>query len=538
MSKTGKKLVESSSFSLIGVYINFIFGIVGTFFVARLITPDKWALLILTLSFVSLTTFFCNFFPPATDATIRYYIPTLIIEGEDSKNKIRGFIFHIYKIRLITTVPINILYLLITSLLFFGQELFTLILILSPIIFLNSITTLNGSILIAYQRFKLGFFMQIINGLIYTISLLTIFIFNLDNPLILIAYANLLIIIISFFLSFILIIPLIPSRKKDLKVSLNYRKEFIQIHKKYGIYLVLAGGIGQLTAILINCLFISFNVLTYITYFAICEKISSMVFRFSSSSESSNIPIFSELNNQADFQKFKTSFYYLIKYYSLFTCLLIGLIFCYIEIFVIIIYSETYLIIINAIQICLFTAFSRMFSRNLMVIANSTNNTKVIVFYNIIRMILLFIFLFIGLIFLDFFVVILFYVIVLFLLNYVLFLLINKATHLKLKFAILYRSFILFFISILITILLNYFINIQFFLDNYFLNLFINRSIKLGGFLLFFYLIVYFSRFVTKEEFNKLSKIIPILNLEKKFTQKVKKLIEKFLPSEKKLIDF
>ncbi|MBA7506945.1 hypothetical protein ES706_05660 [subsurface metagenome] len=190
-------------------------------------------------------------------------------------------------------------------------------------------------------------------------------------------------------------------------------------------------------------------------------------------------------------------------------------------------------IILNAIQICLFTAFSRMFAKNFLMVAKSTNNTKVIVFYNIIQMILFFIFILIALIFSDFFIVILFYVIVLFLLNYVIFVLVNKATHLKLKFAILYKPFILFFISILIAIPLNFIIQFQIFLDNNILNLFINSSIKFGGFLSIFYLIIYFTRYITKEEFNKLSKIIPILNSEKKIIQNIKKIIEKFLPSKK-----
>jgi len=48
------------------------------------------------------------------------------------------------------------------------------------------------------------------------------------------------------------------------------------------------------------------------------------------------------------------------------------------------------------------------------------------------------------------------------------------------------------------------------------------------------YLIFYFSKIITKEEFNELIPIIPILHSQSKFIQIIVRTIVKFLPSERK----
>ncbi len=61
MSEIKKKLVESGSLTLIRIYLNYFLGIINIFFVARLITPEEWALLLLTISFGDISTYF--FYP-------------------------------------------------------------------------------------------------------------------------------------------------------------------------------------------------------------------------------------------------------------------------------------------------------------------------------------------------------------------------------------------------------------------------------------------------------------------------------------------
>ena len=112
MSKFHKKIVESSTFSLLGVYLNFFFSFIYIFFVARLISPEEWGQLILSMSFISFAVLLCNFFPPAIEASIEYYLPQLI-NGEDERYRIRNFLSHTFKLKLGSVGVVYIGYFLI-----------------------------------------------------------------------------------------------------------------------------------------------------------------------------------------------------------------------------------------------------------------------------------------------------------------------------------------------------------------------------------------------------------------------------------------
>ena len=78
MLKIHKKVAESSSYNLITIYLTFIFGILNTFILARLLIPEEWALIILTLSFINIVILCSNLFPPNAQESIKYYIPHLL----------------------------------------------------------------------------------------------------------------------------------------------------------------------------------------------------------------------------------------------------------------------------------------------------------------------------------------------------------------------------------------------------------------------------------------------------------------------------
>ena len=143
MSLKQKKISESSSFNLLTVYLTFFFSILNTFVIARLLAPEEWALLILTLSFIYIALFFCNLFPPNAQDSIMYYIPFLSSEFGDKSDEKRRFITQIFKVRLSTAIIIFILYLIITYFANFETRLFEIILIMSPMILCKILIELN-----------------------------------------------------------------------------------------------------------------------------------------------------------------------------------------------------------------------------------------------------------------------------------------------------------------------------------------------------------------------------------------------------------
>ena len=308
MSKIYKKVAESSSYHLLTVYLTFSFGIMNTFILARILLPEEWALIILTISVINLTIFFCNLFPPNAQESIKYYIPHLSSEGSNKSQEKRTFISHVYKVRLSSGFLILILYLIIISLANFEARLFEIILIMSPIIIFKIISELNTSILLAYQKFRLVFFIKILNPIAVTSCNFIIFLYRLKNPLKLIANAFLLGEIIPCIISIIIIIVLIPIRKKKgKKRTLKQKKDFYEIHKKYGTYLILSDIFGLLSGLIINLLFLKFGYIVFITWLTICQISVASALWFSSSNPSSYISIFSEINYEKNSKSFDKS---------------------------------------------------------------------------------------------------------------------------------------------------------------------------------------------------------------------------------------
>ncbi|MFX1502160.1 MAG: lipopolysaccharide biosynthesis protein [Promethearchaeota archaeon] len=535
MSRVSKKIVESSSFNLLGVYLSFGLGILNTFLIARLLVPDNWAIIILTINLIYLCVFICNLFPPNAQDSIKYYIPHITSKDLNENHvRKRSFIFHVYKIRTLSAGFITILYFIIAILANFKEEIFQIIVIMSPIVFFDILKNLNTSVLLAFQKFKKVFVINIIYPSTVLIGFLTVYVFGYRDPLVLVAYIYLSGSILSCILSIILIIPIIPFRKLNMRISPNYKEDFIAIHKKYGAYLTLADVFTQLTFLIIYLLFVNSEPLYFITWLTIFEISVMSALLFSSSDPNAYISIFSEINFQKDRETYSTNFYQLNKFIMLFVCIIVGIMIFFIEIYITVIYSETYLILIFFLQIYLFTAFSRIIVRNLFIITQSTNNTRINATVSFIQMIIFITASVFALIFYSFRALILLFLVGSFLMPFIAVYLVNKKMNMNLKLIIFFKPFLVFLAAFLITLPLNYFIHFPFITNIYLLKVFLNNLIKFFIFTLVFYILFYFTRVLTKEEFSNLVEILPVLHSNNKITQKIVKFLIKILPSEKK----
>ncbi|MFX0132333.1 MAG: hypothetical protein ACFFDN_01675 [Candidatus Hodarchaeota archaeon] len=535
MSKVSEKIVESSSFNLLGAYFTFIIGILNTFFIARLLIPNEWAIIILTINFIYICVFICNLFPPNAHDSIKYYIPHITSNDfKENEVKRRSFIYHVYRIRLLSSGIVYILYIIIALLTVFDKSILQIILIMSPIVLFDILKNLNKSVLLAFQRFKKVFFIDIIYSLIVCLGFIIIYIFHFSNPLILIAYIYLLGSLFCCLLSIILVITVIKFGKINLKKSSKYKQDFLLVHKKYGVYLTIADVFTQLTFLIVYFLFLHFDLLIFITWLTICEISVISALYFSSSNPSAYISIFSEINYQKDPETYKANFYRLNKFLMLFICIIVGIMLFFIELYVIVIYSSEYLLIVFLIEYYLFSAFSRIIVRNLFIITQSTNNTKINAIISFIHMIINVIFAIFALMFFYIRAIIILYIISSFLIAYIAIRLVNRKLDLNLKAKIFFKPFLVFLLAYLIVLPIDYFIYFRILPDFYLLNILLNNIIKFLIFAIVFYLIFYFTKTMTKEEFNKLREILPILHSQSNFIQRITRIIERFLPSEKK----
>lgn len=496
-----------------------------------LISPEEWGFLLLSLSFISIAGFFSGLIPPGAEGTIYYYIPHLKSQGEDKNYEIRKFMFHFYKLRIISS---SIGYISFLFIIFFSgldNKLLQITLILSPNIILTKILNLNHAIFLANQKFKIVFLINFLMILTISIGNITVFFLKIEQPLIYITYVNLFSIIIPFIFSIFFLIPLIPKKQENINPS-SYDLNFSKLHKTYGLHLVFANIFSQISGLTINLLFLNFGFIVYITYISMCEKAVAYTLNFSSSNKSSYLSIFAEINYQKNPEDFKRTFYQLFKYLSIFVCVVSAFLFYFMEVYITIIYSEIYLIILIGIQIYLFNTFSRFINRNLLLIIQATNYNKITSIYSFIQMIAGVSLTIIGILFSDFVILVILYLISSYLLNIITILIINKIIGFRLRFSQLYYAFILYLISFIFTLPFAYFISFQIF-SNPLIDTIINSAIRLSMFFIIFYLFIYFSKFITREEFRKLTNLLPIFNLNYRYTQKLVKIIEKFFPSEK-----
>lgn len=545
MSNVSEKIVESSTYNLLGVYLSFGFAMFNTFFIARLLLPEKWAVIIITINLIYLCVFICNLFPPNAQDSIKYYIPHLTsIDIDEPNQKKRGFILHVYKIRLIGAGFVFLSYLIVAFIANFEKNLLIVILIMSPIVLVDILKNLNTSVLLAFQRFKKFFIINIIYPLIITIGFFLIFYYfpvkydeSTQNRITyLVAYIYLFGSILSCLISIFLMIPLLPSKRRNIEESIINNKGYFDVHKKYGAYLTTADVFMQLSSLIAFLLFINFDLLIFITWLTICEISVTSALHFSSSNPNAYISIFSEINYQKDPETFKSNFYQLNKFLMLFVCVIVGIMIFFVEIYIIVIYSERYLTIILFIQIYLFTTFSRIIVRNLFILTQSTNNTKINAQIAGIQTIFIIFSVTFALIFFSFTALIILFLFNSFLMIFFAVYLVNKKLDIKLSSLLFFKPFIIFLVSIIPVLLLAPFIYFEITPDFYLLNVFFNNAIKFFIFVIIFYVIFYFTKTLTKEEFDQLIEIIPILHSDNNFVKNIVNLIRKFLPSEKKKV--
>ena len=83
----------------------------------------------------------------------------------------------------------------------------------------------------------------------------------------------------------------------------------------------------------------------------------------------------------------------------------------------------------------------------------------------------------------------------------------------------------IFFISFIVVFPLNYIISYREF-DKAYLNFFVNGTVKFAAFALVFYVLFYYTKVITKEEFKDLIEIIPILRSKNIIIQKEPRLLK------------
>jgi len=196
-------LVRNSFYTGLYNFTTILFSMLYSFFVARLLTPNAWDVLILAASLILIITQISRLFPPALERTYNYYIPKFLLLKQEKNLKTfikAGIIF-----KLSTLIPLFFISLLlfqpISSILPLElQDNILLLFLLSPLIIFDSLSLTLNSINFGFNKANLNFYLYLLRIIITLVSLLFLYLFEDYVNVELIA----LIIVVSYLFPFII----------------------------------------------------------------------------------------------------------------------------------------------------------------------------------------------------------------------------------------------------------------------------------------------------------------------------------------------
>ena len=346
LSKDHRILAKNTFFSFSFSYGKFLFALISSFIIARIISQDMWGFLIITLSLVNIFTFILIFFPPSLGLSFHYYIPQYRALNQNSK--LKSFVLNSLIFRLVFVIPIFLLTLLVFNIFiaFFQislQNYTHLFYILSPLIAINSFDKIFNDLSRALNRFQIVFILLLIKYVVNIGGLLYLFLFIEIVELEAIAIVTLLSSLVPFLINIIIIFFILKFKiNKTNEEGVTFKETFKLLYK-YGSILSFKNFLDsfyrefkiQSIAVSVDTEFVTgFNLARHYQEVSL-EAVRSL-----------NQPLtisFSGLYSTKQFNQIEKIFKVIFSY-SLFLILLItGFLFFFVELFLSLIYGESYL---------------------------------------------------------------------------------------------------------------------------------------------------------------------------------------------------
>ena len=170
-----KHLAKNTLFSISISYGTYVFTILSSFLLARMISREDWAILIITTSIVGIFSLIINFIPPGLIFSLNFYIPRYKAKNEMSK--LRFFVLKAFYLRLIVIFVIF----LIAITIFISFESFynvflenhiIILYILAPLIIISNLDAFFNTFIIGFNLFKTKFILFLVKSVTKVIPLL------------------------------------------------------------------------------------------------------------------------------------------------------------------------------------------------------------------------------------------------------------------------------------------------------------------------------------------------------------------------------
>ena len=528
-------LLKNSFFSFLNTYGTFIFSIISSFLLARLIDDASWGYFILGLSYIEIVSLIIKLLPPSLNNALKYYIPRFT--SLNDKNRLKSFIIRAIYAKITFLIPIFIIAVLFfslfsdTILITLPEEYNSIVLLLSPLIIINNLQLILNSINIGFNKFKTVFLSFLTQYLIYiAFQLYFLFFFhNIDLKSLAVIYV--IAALIPFLMNIIIIIRKIYKIKVSGKSDTSIKNDF-QDMVKYGSLVRAATFFTDIWAEIQTQ---SIGVFRPESVFGF--KISRDLLSVSLNASSAiAIPLtisFTGFIAKEKKENIVAIYNLIMKYLIFFMVVLTGLLFFLADLFIAYIYGEPRLIYSDLVKLYLFTYVFLIVSGPVVSLLLAENKGKYLVLVRFIGFLLQVPLFLVLLIFFSFYYAI-FGIIISNLLFSIMFLYLTiKVGKIKLNFKNIFFIYLIFFFSLGMTIILEYFL-----LDNLNNLLLLNLYPMLFGnfnlfslivfFLVFMFLVIQF-RVLTVSDINSLQKFFFKKSIIHKITNRALNFLKKIL---------
>ena len=530
ISTDHRKFAKSAFYSLFNSYGIFIFQIIISFFMARLISQELWGFFLLAMAYINIVSLILSFFPPALTFSLNYYIPRYVTLNQNNnlKRMIKAGLYLKTLFALIIFFISVIIFYLLQS--FFSTYLLgytNLLFLLSPLIFIMGLSTLLDSIYQGFFKYKLIFLLTLLKFSFYISALIICLIFGISN-LEIIALLNLLSYLIPFLVSSLIFIKIYFNIKPTGEPKDSFKKILSKL-TKYGTPLSINVFLNETWKQIQTPIIGGFEPLSTITGFTISKYYSHISLTAASSFSNPLITSFSSLDVKKEHNQI-TQIYNMTFKYSLFLMLLIsGALYILTDFFLILVYGESYLIYSTIVKLYLITIIFSVLGNILIPLLNAKNKIKILPILTTINLFIIIPLFFIGIVFYGIVGAIIGLIISKFIVFLIQLLISIKIGNVKIKINKIFFQYLIFFISLFLAVILEDIlfreirINV---LQNLNLLLFKNLSVlSLISFLLMYFLLNILFKIFSRKEIEFLEALLST----DKFPYRVIKRLLKFL---------
>ena len=400
ISKDHRKFAKSAVYSLFNSYGIFIFQIIISFFLARLISQEIWGFLLLAMSYISIVSLILSFFPPALTFSLNYYIPRYVALNQNNNLK------RMIKTGLYLKTIFGLIIFLISVIIFFILNSFFatyllgythLLFLLSPLIFIIGLNSLLDSIYQGFFKYKLIFLLTLLKFSFYITALIICLISGITN-LELIAIINLLSYLIPFIISCLIFIKIYLNIKPTEEPRDSFKKVLSKM-TKYGTPLSISIFLNETWKQFQTPIIGGYEPLSTITGFTISKYYSQISLTAAASFSNPLITSFSSLDVKNEHKQIVQIYNMTFKFSLFFMLLSSGGLYILTDFFLMLVYGESYLIYSTIVKLYLISIIFTILGNIFIPLLNAKNKIKILPILTGINLLIMIPSFFIGLVF-------------------------------------------------------------------------------------------------------------------------------------------